>query len=221
MSRGANKGDNRFGSHQRDKVELRTKLVKTVLRELSKRKIPFPNVTHLGDYVAVEVNRVLKDEHPEIFSTKRGPITANALVRPDSKYLIHLKEHLLANKKSDSLNEIQANILTYQLEISELKDELTAIKNFAKKNLAHVNNKSLPELPADNIDQQSTTRALDATHKIILALVETSDEVFIFDDNKIINCSKTANNVVANEKLLISSTILDSYLYKGTNQDDH
>lgn len=220
MGRGAKKGDNRFGSHQVDKVALRTKLVKTVLRELTKRKISFPNVTQLGEYVAEEVNRVLKYEHPDIFVTKRGPITANALVRPGSKYLNHLEKHLLASEKSDSLNELQARILTYQLEISQLTDELTAIKNFAKKNLAHVNNKPLPELPADNIDQQSTARALDATHKIILALVEASDRVFIFDDNKIINCSKTANNVVANEKLLISSTILDSYLYKGTDQDD-
>ncbi|ASP46686.1 hypothetical protein [Cognaticolwellia beringensis] len=220
MSRGANKGDNRFGSHQVDKVALRTKLIKSVLRELTKRKITFPNVTQLGEYVAEEVNRVLKHEYPDIFATKRGPISANGVVRPGSKYLNYLEKHLLASAKSDNLNELQVRVLTYQLEISQLKDELTAIKNFAKKNLAHVNNKPLPELPADNIEQHSTAIALDATHKIILALVQASDGVFIFDDNKIINCSKTANNVVANEKLLISSTIFDSYLYKGTVQDD-
>lgn len=220
MSSGAKKGDNRFGSHQVDKVALRTKLIKAVLRELTKRKISLPNVSQLGEYVAEEVNRELKHEYPDIFATKRGPITANAIVRPGSTYLKYIEKHLLASAKSDSLNELQARIFTYQLEISQLTDELTAIRKFAKKNLAHVNNKPLPLLPADNIDQQSTAIALDATHKIILALVEASDGIFIFDDNKIINCSKTANNIVANKKLLISSTILDSYLYKGTDQDE-
>lgn len=220
MGRGAKKGDNRFGSHQSEKMNLRMHLVKQVLRNFTKRKVPYTSLSQLGDYVAEEVNKILEKDHPETFTKKRGPITANGLVRTGSKYKLILENHMLANKKSDSLNEMQARILSYQLEISDLKDELTAHKNFAKKNLAHINKKPLPELSANNIDHQSNTRALDAAQKIIMALVEASDGVFSFENKKIINCTKVVNNVVADEEKLNTSGILDSYLFKGVGKDE-
>lgn len=221
MGRGANKGDNRFSTHQDNKTKFRLDLVKRVLRELTKRKLVFPNLWQLAIYVEEETNRILKDEHPEIFAKKRGKLVATTLVREGSKYKVALKKHLLASEKSDSLNELQAKILMYQLENSGLKDELTALQNFAKKNLAQVTNWQLLAEPTPNAtEKQSDMRSLDAAHNIILALVEASDGVFVFDNDTLINCTKAINNVIADEKKLTTSGLLNSPMFKGVDDDE-
>lgn len=220
MGSGAKKGDNRFGAHQVKKQQLRLELLKRVLRDITKRKQVYPNEWQLADYAAKEINIILKAEYPDIATKKRAMVHPTTLVRKGTKYKVELEKHLLKNEKVSSTNEMRAEILTYQLEISTLKDELAALKNFAKKNLGQVSGKSLPALPENNDGEQINVRAIDATYKIIMSLVEASESVFVFDDGKIINCAKSVNNVIADENLLRTSGLLDSYLFKGLEKDD-
>ena len=220
MGSGAKKGDNRFGAHQAKKQQLRLELLKRVLRDITKRKQVYPNEWQLADYVASEINIILKVEYPDVAAKKNGLVHPTTLVRKGTKYKVELEKHLLKSEKASSTNEMRAEILTYQLEISTLKDELAVLKNFAKKNLGQVSEKSLPALTKNNSDEQIDTREKDATYKIIMSLVEASESVFVFDNGKIINCSKTINNVIADENLLRTSGLLDSYLFKGLEKDD-
>lgn len=216
MGSGAKKGDNRFGAHQKKKQNLRLELLKRVLRDITKRKQVYPNEWQLADCVAKEINAILMAEYPEIAAKRNGLIHPTTLIRKGTKYKVELENHLLKNEKVSSINEMRAEILTYQLEISTLKDELAVLKNFTKKNLAHVGGKSI-SAPSKNNDN---TRALDATYKIIMSLVEASDGVFAFDNGKLINLTKTVNNVIADEIILKTSGLLESYLFKGLVKDD-
>ncbi|GAA0811363.1 hypothetical protein GCM10009111_03770 [Colwellia asteriadis] len=220
MGSGAKKGDNRFGAHQLKKQQLRLDLIKRVLGDITRRKQVYPNEWQLAAHVSEEVNRILKLEYPKIAEKERSLVHPTTLVRKGTKYKIELEKHLLKSEKLSSINEMRAEILTYQLEISELKDELAAFKNFAKKNLGQVEGKMLTTSSANSVNKQDDARALDAAHKIVMALVEASDNVFSFNDGKIINCSRTVNNVIADENMLETTRLLDSYLFKGFEKDD-
>jgi hypothetical protein len=222
MGSGAKKGDNRFGEHQAKKQNLRLELLKRVLRDITKRKQVYPNESQLAEFVANEINVILKAEYPEIASRTRGLVYPTTLMRKGTRYKVELEKHLLKSEKVSSTNELRAEILTYQLEISALKDELAVVKNFAKKNLSQVSTRSIsaPTKNNDNDNEQLDIRALDAAYKIIMSLVEASDGVFAFENNKIINLSKTVNNVIADEDILKSSGLLNNYLFKGLEKDD-
>jgi hypothetical protein len=220
MGSGATKGDNRFGVHQAQKQHLRLELLKRVLRDITKRKQVYPNEWQLANYSAKEINAILKAEYPEVAAKKRGGVHPTTLIRKGTKYKVELEKHLLKSEKASSTNEMRAEILTYQLNISTLKDELSILKNFAKKNLAQVSEKSISIPSKKNNNEDINIRALDATYKVIMSLVEASDGVFAFDNGKLINLSKTVNNVIADENILETSGLLKSYFFKGFIKDD-
>lgn len=212
MGRGAQKGDNRFQNHQSEKQTLRLVLLKRVLRDVAKRKQIYPNEWQLAEHAAEEINLLIQSEYPEVARKKRGLVHPSTLIRKGTKYKMELAKHLLNSEKLTNINEMAAKLLEYQLEIAAVKDELVAQKNFAKKYLSRTDENNLTKSIPDNT---INIKALDSAYKIILALVEASDSLFIFHNGELIDRARTANNVIADESLINTSGLLESSLYKG------
>lgn len=215
MPRGAKKGENRFGEHQNEKTDLRLDLIKRVLGNVKEWKMSFPNIWQLSKYVSNEVNKILKDEYPLIFAKPKGKITAPTISTKNESYKRELEKHLLGQSLENKYSEQVAKIFELELEIDELKDEVQRLNKYIKSSNITGNIKSIPEKPLTNLDSQAQILALDACHKIILAMIEASDGVLVINNSQIEDPSETTDNVVVSKAQLEQSGLLESYLFKG------
>ncbi|WP_218355100.1 hypothetical protein [Alteromonas lipotrueiana] len=219
MPRGAKKGENRFGDHQTEKVDLRLELIKRVLENVKAWKMSFPNLWQLSQYVSNEVNLILKEEYPEIFAKPKGKITAPTISTKNETYKRELEKHLQSQNLENQYSEHVARIFELELKIDELNDENQRLNKFIKSSNIAGSVKSLPNKPLTETDDVAQSLALDACHKIILALIEASDGVFVFNDNQIEDPSQTADSIVVGKEQLEKSGLLSSYLYKGSGDE--
>jgi hypothetical protein len=224
MSRGAKSGDNRFSSHQAEKVDLRLSLIKTVLENIKNRKMSFANKWQLSTYVCDEVNKILEIEHPEVYKKPRGKITVPTISTKNAAYSRELDKHLVAQQKENRYSEQIAATFKLELEIDELKEEITRLNKY----IALLNQNSQRQTP--KLAEQDTNLktmndglcnpiALDACHKIILALLEASEDMLVIHESQIEDPTRTVDNVVVNKELLEKSGLLDNYLFKGLTPD--
>lgn len=219
MARGALKGDNRFKSHQISKIELRIEIINNILSKLRSSKATFPNFWKLAEYIVIEVNEVLARDYPEIYKSKRGKMVAATLSREGSKYKHLLDRFLNSSNKLAEINDLQAKVLEYELEISELKDERSALNSFIKKHMPERSEDYREPLPVPALGGDMLV-SLDASHKIIMILLESAEDTLVINDkNQIVDATRTANNVVIDKDLMKKSGLLRSYLLPGEEDD--
>lgn len=215
MVRGAKKGENRFGDHQAEKLDLRLELIRQVLKNVKEWKMSFPNIWQLSKYVASEVNKVLQEEHPTIYAKPRGKITAPTISTKNVVYRRELEKHLQSESLENQYSESVSKIFELELRIDELTDENKRLQKYIQFSNIDTTKLQHDKPPQTESEHRAEAIALDACHKIILSLVEASDEFFIFNDDQIEDSSRIVEPVVVNREQLSQSKLLDSYIYKG------
>ncbi|WP_370259821.1 hypothetical protein [Idiomarina sp.] len=215
MVRGAKRGENRFGDHQAKKVDLRLTLIRRVIENIRHRRITFPNKWQLSQFVCDEVNNILKKEYPEIYSRPRGKLTVPTISTKNQRYSRELDRLLSEQESENNYSEKVSRIFELELELDELKDENQRLNKYISSiSQKDKNNKGI-ELLEGTDDRDDDMVKVDACHKIIMALLEASDETLIINDDQIEDSSRIADKVVVCKTLLKQSGLLESYLFKG------
>jgi hypothetical protein len=226
MTSGAKKNENRFLESQQSGIKDRKTKINKIISNLNQSNVYIKNPTQLAKLIAKSINDeidAVEDSAEVNIELKRneGKIVYGTLLR--SKFyapLIHA--FFNRNKNMVSNNSSSADLLSLQLENSELKATISALNNYiANQEAKPLIDKTVKASQKKNINLNNVDSLfkLDACYKIIMNLIEHSEYVFLFYDNQIINSSKSINNVVASKDLLIKSGLYESQLF-GEDDDE-
>ncbi|WP_348708484.1 hypothetical protein [uncultured Pseudoalteromonas sp.] len=228
MARGASKGTNRFKTSVDIKVQNRISKIKEILSSLKSSHIVFDNVSVLADYTVKTFNSMIdiEESHAASMSKKgEGKIDRSTLLRKNGKYRYLLDSYFVNSEKRD-LTSQSVQLLTEQLELVNLRNEIKALNKFIDLNLntdsqnlvASSKNKENSAIFEDNNYNQM--EALDACHKVIMFIIEATEGLLILENEGIANViHQGSDRTVVDSKLLKRTKIKDSQVFKGYSNE--
>lgn len=190
---------------------IRTKAIEEIILELEKYKSTFNSMWDLASSIAKIYN-----ERKILIPTKKNPnsvdrILPSTLISRKAVYITLLERYLSKNQSKLIKNINSHEVATKNAEISNLKTQLIRANQESKNRLQ----KEEKLLSSSKINTSNELEvALDASHKIIIALLEEFSDCVVIQDDELINLSKRLNNQIATKKILQNSNILNSYLFK-------
>ena len=209
-------------------VEFRILRINALLDKIKRDKITFNSLWGLAKYLADAFNESIKkdigsDSYPTIKlddpgthnalklfnENKSKPITASTLIDKRSCYreiITHFYNEISYKTKNV---EAMSTALTSSLEVNNLKHELKEAKRTIKKLQEQLSD----PLPGSIVSVDSYT--IDACHKLVLSLLEVTEDIVVFDNGRLLDLTKSqGNNEIASEELLKKSQFLKSPLMK-------
>ena len=228
MASGANKGTNRFKTSVDIRVQNRISKLKNILSALKSSHIVFDNVSALANYTVATFNSMIDIEEGQAASTPKkgeGKIDRTTLLRKNGKYRYFLDSYFVNSEKRD-LTSQNVQLLTEQLELLNLRNEIKALNKFIDLNLntdsqnlvASTKNKGNSAIFEDN--NYNHTEALDACHKVIMFIIEATEGLLILENEGIANViHQGRDRTVVDSKLLKKTKIKDSQVFKGYSNE--
>jgi len=198
-------------NYHKTKGGIRTKAIEEIILELEKYKSTFNSMWDLASSIAKIYN-----ERKILIPTKNNPdlvdrISSSTLISKEADYRTLLERYLRKNQSKLIKNINSHKVATKDAEISNLKTQLIRVTQESKNRLQ----KEEKLLSSSKINTSNELEvALDASHKIIIALLEEFSDCVVIQDDELINLSKRVNNQIATKEILQNSNILNSYLFK-------
>ena len=201
----ANKSNaNRYHS---TKCKIRLNAICEILRDLEQSKSQFESLWQLAIFIAKKYN-----EKEINIATKRCPnkidkISVSTLVSDKAQYREKVLKHFNSQKNLNEKYSMALLEVTKESQIASLRNQIKKLENKNKNLLKKVEQ---PHLLTSNFSQNELLEALDASHKVIVALLcEFKDSVAIENEN-LIDLSKIVDNEIVPKDIFKSSKILES-----------